>query len=179
MNLSWPSADSACRRAWRSPRLASVIRRSTSGFTALAFASVVSIRSWSITSRARFMNSALRCEALRESLPLCFWWRIAIDGRRLGGAQLQPARLQRLDDLLDRLATEVRDRRQLRLRLLEQVADGLHAGALQAVVGADAELELLDEDVVHAVRASGADRSRAGHPGRALEAVAAAELLEP
>src|SRR3954453_15708427 len=99
----------------------------------------------------------------------------------LRGAQLQPARLEGLDDLLDRLATEVRDRRQLRLRLLEQVADRLHAGALQAVVGADAQLELLDQDVVHAVRARGA---RTGGDGAretrgAVEAVAAAELLEP
>ena len=50
----------ARRREWWSPFLASVISRSSSGLTALALASVVWIRSWSITSRQRFMNSALR-----------------------------------------------------------------------------------------------------------------------
>jgi len=54
-----------------------VISRSTSGFTAFALASVVSIRSWSITSRARFMKSALRCEALLDSLRRSRWWRMS------------------------------------------------------------------------------------------------------
>ena len=40
-----------------------------------------------------------------------------------------------------------------------EVADGLDAGALEAVVRAHAELELLDEDVVHrAARGAGAAR---------------------
>src|SRR3954451_19694735 len=131
MNLSWPSADSAWRRACRSPRFARVISRSTSGFTAFAFAVVVSIRSWSISSLDRFIRSALRCAESRDSLCLFLWWRMA-----LRGPQVQPASLQRLDDLLDRLATEVRNRVQLGLGLLEQVADGLHSRALEAVVGA-------------------------------------------
>src|SRR3954466_7723352 len=67
----------------------------------------------------------------------------------LSGPQVQPARLERLDDLFDRLATEVRDRVQLGLRLLQEFADGLDAGPLQAVVGAHSQLELLDQDVVH------------------------------
>src|SRR3954454_11704709 len=152
---------------------------STSGLTALAFATVVSIRSCSISSFERFASSALRCAVSRESLCLCFWWRIArTEYEASGRAELQPARLERLDHLFDRLATEVRDRGQLRLRLLQQVADGLNAGALEAVVGADAQLELLDQDVVHAIRAGAADGLRPGHAGRTLEAVAAAELLE-
>src|SRR5918992_2004653 len=141
MNLSCPSADSACRRACRSPRLASVISFSTSGATALALASVVLMRSWLNTSRERFMKSALRCEALLESLLRVRWWRMAAG--RLAGPQLEAPRLQRLDDLLDRLATEVRDRVQLGLRLLQQVADRLHARPLEAVVRTDAELQLL------------------------------------
>src|ERR1700709_181725 len=64
-------------------------------------------------------------------------------------AQRQTARVQRLDDLVDGLLAEVRDRGELALGLRDEVADGLDARALQAVVGADAELELLDEDVVH------------------------------
>src|SRR5215203_3862922 len=104
------------------------------------------------------MNSALRCEGLRLSLFRVFWWRIgrrSLRGGALRRPQLQATRAQRLDDLLDRLATEVRDRVQLRLGLLQQVADGLDAGTLEAVVRADAELELLDQDVVHPVRAAG------------------------
>ena len=50
-----------------SPRRASVISFSISGLTALALASVVLIRSCSMTSLQRFASSALRCEALRES----------------------------------------------------------------------------------------------------------------
>ena len=56
--------------------------------------------------------------------------------------------MQRLHDLFGRALAEVRDRVELRLRALDQVADGLDAGALEAVVGADADLELLDQAVV-------------------------------
>src|SRR3954467_2522855 len=123
MNLSWPSAAAACRRACPSPPFASVISFSFSGFTALALASVVLIRSCWMTSFERFINSALRCAESRLSLCRCFWWRIG--SASLAVAQIQPARFERLDDLLDRLATEVRDCRQLRLRLLQQLADRL------------------------------------------------------
>src|SRR6201990_3658447 len=64
-------------------------------------------------------------------------------------AQRKPARVQRLEDLVEPLLAEVRDRGQLALGLRDEVADRLDARALEAVVGADAELELLDEDVVH------------------------------
>src|SRR5918999_3796496 len=133
--------DVACRRACRSPRRASVISFSISGFTALALASVVLIRSWSMTSMERFIRSDLRCEGLLDSLWRSRRWRIRL------GAQRQAPRLEGLDDLLDRLATEVRDCVQLRLRLLEQVADRLDARPLEAVVRAHAQLELLDQDV--------------------------------
>src|SRR3954454_8675666 len=59
-----------------------------------------------------------------------------------------------LDDLVDRLLAEVRDRGELALRLRHEVADRLNPGALEAVVAADAELELLDEDVVHRAAAA-------------------------
>src|ERR687893_1204896 len=137
----------ASRREWPSPFFASVISRSSSGLTALALASVVWMRSWSITSRHRFMNSALRCAESRDSFPLCFRWRMAAG--TLPGAQPQPACVEGLLDLLDRLAAEVRDRRQLGLGLLHEVADRLDAGPLEAVVRTHAQLELLDQDVVH------------------------------
>src|SRR3954447_2178608 len=155
MNLSWPSALSACRRACRAPRLASVMSCSISGLTALAFASVVLMRSCSMTSLQRFASSALRCEGLRLSLLRVFWWRMAAGGYLVGLliiAQVQPARVERLDDLVDRLLAEVRDRVELALGLRDEVADRLDAGPLETVVRAHAELELLDEDVVHRAR---------------------------
>src|SRR5215216_1734250 len=153
----------ACRRACRSPFLASVISFSSSGLTALALASVVLMRSWSMTSTHRLASRALRCDASRESLCRVFWWRTG--GRRfyLVGPQRQTALGQGLDDLVDRLLAEVRDRRQLALGLRDEVAHGLDARALEAVVGADAELELLDQDVVHRAAA----RAPAGRGKRA------------
>src|SRR5919199_4593668 len=161
------SAEIACRRACRSPRLASVISFSSSGLTALALASVVLIRSWSMTSTHRFASSALRCAASRESLWRVFWWRMA----ELVLAQRQPALRERLDHLVDRLLAEVGDRRQLALGLRHQVADGLDARALEAVVGAHAQLELLDEDVVHGRAAAAAGRATADGRARAAAVV--------
>src|SRR3954452_23678358 len=154
---------------------------STSGLTALALASVVLMRSCWMTSLQRFASSALRCAGSRLSFPRCFWWRI---GPSLVLPEVQAPRVERLDDLVDRLLAEVRDRRQLALGLRDEVAHRLDARALEAVVGADAELELLDEDVVHrpAGRARrGADRGRAAvRAARGLEdaARARAELLD-
>src|SRR6184192_1505168 len=70
-------------------------------------------------------------------------------------AQAQPVLCERLLDLLDRLLAEVRDRGELVLGLRDEVADRLDADALEAVVRADAELELLDREVLHPVRERG------------------------
>src|SRR5215212_6976427 len=155
------SVEIAWRRACRSPRLASVISFSRCGLTALALASVVLMRSWSITSTHRLASSAFLCAESRESLCRVFWWRTAVS---LVVPQPQPALGQGLDDLVDRLLAEVRDRRQLALGLRDEVAHRLDARALEAVVGPDAQLELLDEDVVHraAARAPAGRRQRAG-----------------
>src|SRR3954452_6851374 len=75
--------------------------------------------------------------------------------------QPQPAGVERLDDLVDRLLAEVRDRGQLALGLRDEVADRLDARPLEAVVGAHAELELLDQDVVHRPALAPADGERA------------------
>src|SRR6476619_4648892 len=72
--------------------------------------------------------------------------------RAVVAAEVEPVRLQGLLDLLDGLLAEVRDRSQLTLGLRDQVADRLDADALEAVVRADAELELLDREVLHPVR---------------------------
>src|SRR5262249_56110894 len=55
-------------------------------------------------------------------------------------------------DLFDRLLAEVRDRRELVLAFNDEVADRLDPDALEAVVRAYAELELLDREVLHPVR---------------------------
>src|SRR5206468_8839900 len=126
--------------------LASVISFSTSGLTALAFAWLVLIRSCSMTSLQRFRSSALRCAESRLSLCRVFWWRIASLLGLLVLPQVQGAGFERLDDLVNRLLAEVRDRVELGLRLRDQIPDRLDAGPLEAVVRADAELELLDQD---------------------------------
>src|SRR3954454_2026076 len=68
---------------------------------------------------------------------------------QLVGPECKAALREGLDDLVDRLLAEVRDGGELALRLRHEVPDRLDPGALEAVVAADAELELLDEDVVH------------------------------
>src|SRR5918997_718536 len=87
--------------------------------------------------------------------------------KTLAGAERQAARLEGLLDLLDRLATEVRDRGQLGLRVLDEVAHRLDARPLEAVVGPHAQLELLDQDVVHP---AGARRARA-FTGEKIESI--------
>src|SRR5487761_734376 len=64
-------------------------------------------------------------------------------------AQREPVLRQRLLDLFDRLLAEVRDRSELVLRLHDEIADRLDADTLQTVVRPDAELELLDREVLH------------------------------
>src|SRR5215213_8882356 len=87
------------------------------------------------------------------------------------GAQRQTPLREGLDDLVDRLLAEVRDGGELAFRLRHEVADRLDTGALEAVVAADAEFELLDEDVVH--RAAAALRA-----GREAVAPTGAAVLE-
>src|SRR4051794_553056 len=87
------------------------------------------------------------------------------DSRGSVVAEVQSARAERLDDLVDRLLAEVRDRVELALGLRDEVADRLDAGALQAVVRTDAELELLDEDVVHRARGTRATGTGTGSRG--------------
>src|SRR5205807_8384854 len=67
-------------------------------------------------------------------------------------AEVETVLRESLAHLLDRLLAEVRDRGQLLLRLHHEVADRLDPDPLEAVVGADAELELLDREVLHPVR---------------------------
>src|SRR5215213_4558013 len=77
---------------------------------------------------------------------------LELRGAAVVAAKLETVLLQGLLDLLDRLLAEVRDRGELVLGLDHEVADRLDADALEAVVRADAELELLDRKVLHPVR---------------------------
>src|SRR5439155_18861597 len=85
---------------------------------------------------SRGRASCQRAGAARRSLAL----------RPVHGApaEREAVLLQGLLDLLNRLLAELRDRRQLGLRLHHEVADRLDADQVDAVVRADPELELLD-----------------------------------
>src|SRR4051794_41722148 len=78
--------------------------------------------------------------------------RMALLAASVVAAEPQAVLGQRLLDLFDRLLAEVRDRSELVLGLRHEIADRLDADALEAVVRADAELELLDREVLHPVR---------------------------
>src|SRR5579884_3441361 len=168
------SSESACRRACRSPRRPSVIIFSAYGLTALAFASVVRMRPCSISEQAGVAYSALRCALSRPSFLPAFACRIGLglearaSAAAVVAAEVEPVLLQGLLDLLDRLLAEVRDRRELVLRLHHEVADRLDADPLQAVVRADAELELLDREVLHPVRERGLGAGPGAVDGRGL-----------
>src|SRR5262245_51029312 len=73
--------------------------------------------------------------------------------------QTQPELFELQLDLVDRLLAEVTDVHELGLRLLHHVADGVDALALQAVVGADRQVELLDRDLVVARELVGLGRT--------------------
>src|SRR5436309_15497787 len=80
--------------------------------------------------------------------------------------KVQTPGVERLDHLVDRLLAEVWYRVELRLGLRDQIADRLDARALEAVVGAHAELELLDQDAV--LLSLQARRGAAGADGEAV-----------
>src|SRR5215207_78386 len=84
---------------------------------------------------------------------------LELRGAAVVAAELETVLLQGLLHLLDRLLAEVRDRRELVLRLDHEIADRLDADALEAVVRAHAELELLDREVLHPVRERHVDRA--------------------
>src|SRR5436190_21288860 len=171
------SSASTCRRAWRSPRRPSVIIFSAYGFTAFAFASVVRIRPCSISEQARFAYSARRCEASRPSfLPVRPCRMALLETAAVVAAEGQAVLLQGLLDLLDRLLAEVRDGSELVLRLHDQIADRLDADALEAVVRADAELELLDREVLHPAR--GVRLGTDAFGDAAVEVAQAVDLLD-
>src|SRR3954447_2536662 len=147
----------ACRLAGTPPRRPSVIISSATGRTSFAFATVVLIRPCSIRAAVRLAYSAFRWAESRPSFLPARWWRTGLGAPAAAvlAAQGQAVRCERLLDLFDRLLAEVRYRSQLVLGLDDEVADRLDPDALEAVVGTDAELELLDREVLHPVRERG------------------------
>src|SRR5664279_53840 len=176
------SEASACLRAWRSPRRPSVIIFSAYGLTAFAFAWVVLIRPCSISEHARFAYNAFRWAESRPSfLPVfaCLIELLLQAPAAVVAAEVEPVLLERLLDLFDRLLAEVRDRGELVLGLHDEVADRLDADALEAVVRADAELELLDREVLHPVRERSLGAGAfAGRHGRLAEALHLLDVRE-
>src|SRR3954471_3931207 len=85
---------------------------------------------------------------------------------------------QRLLDLFDRLLAEVRDRRELVLRLRHEIADRLDPDALEAVVRPDPELELLDREVLHPVGERDAGRVAATVRQRGVAVATDVERVE-
>src|SRR4029077_214198 len=113
---------------------------------ALAFASVVTIDSAAMSDATRLPSIA-------------FWWAedpprrrprlgvACIAGSLVPRAQRQPALVQALDDFVGRLLAEVRDGQQVLHGALDQLADRVDLGALEAVARALGEVQLLDPQV--------------------------------
>src|SRR5687768_1861095 len=131
------------RRAARSPRLANVISFSANGRSCFAFASVVSMPSCTNSCAAIVDNRSLWWAGFEPSRGPFFGF-----GTGLLLPQAETELLELGLDLVDRLLAEVADIHQLGLRLLHQVADGVDALSLEAVVGTDREVEVLDRDRV-------------------------------
>src|SRR5215210_522 len=134
----------------RSSFLAVLMSLSTTPRSSLAFGAVVFMRPWVITCPAIVPSKALRGCASRPSfLPLL--------------ACLITLALQRVSvleelgaDLIDALHPEVADVHELLLGHGGELAYGVNPLALEAVVGADRELEVLDRALVGNNRPSAA-----------------------
>src|SRR5579875_2488773 len=146
MSLSRMKATT-CRWLWTPPRLALVTHFSTTGRRALALASVVTIDSAAIIDATRLPNMA-------------FWWAASppTRGPFLGrpgmpdiagllAAERQAPLVELLQDLVEGLLAEVGDGQQVVLGLLDQLADGVDLGPLEAVAGPLGQIEVLDEQV--------------------------------
>src|SRR3954454_17604574 len=132
------------RWLWTPPFLALVMTFSAMGRSALARASVVTMASAAISDATMLANIA-------------FWWlALPLNFLSLRGvpsmslllvAQRQAALVELHDDLVERLLAEVGDGQQIVLGLLEELADGVDLGALEAVARALRQVEVLDREI--------------------------------
>src|SRR5580698_8149405 len=120
-------------RCWWSPPLrAAVMHFSATGRRALALASVVTSDSAAIREATRLPSMA-------------FWWAAPPPSRRprfgvpctalVLRAQGQPALVETLDDLVERLLAEVGDAEQVVVGPLDELPDGVDLRPLEAVPG--------------------------------------------
>src|SRR5438270_5986222 len=128
---------------WSPPFLAFVMSDSASGRSSFARDTVVT------------MPSAAKRWAAMLAI-ISFWWE-GLPARRgpffgagmalLLHPQRQAALVELLDDLFERLLPEVGDGEEVVLRPLDQLADGVDLGPLEAVAGPLGEVELLDRQI--------------------------------
>src|SRR6187200_2872604 len=131
MSLS-PRKATTWRWRWTPPFFALVMTFSATGRSALALASVV-------TMPSAAMSDATRLASISR------WWAaeppkrrplVGVPGTSAARApQGQAPLVQLLDDLVERLLAEVGDGQQVVLVLLEELADGVDLGPLEAVAG--------------------------------------------
>src|SRR5579872_7471830 len=135
------------RRLCRSPFFARVIMRAAVRETSLARTTVVSIWPWVKSEVVRLRSIARRWSSLRPRRLPAFWWRIFPIVLRLWRAQGEAALGELLLDLVDRFLAEIAHVHDLVFCLLQQLGDLGDPGALQAVVRAYREVELVDRNV--------------------------------
>ena len=100
-----------------------------------------------------------------------------MDGALLLDAQAQAALVELLEHLFERLRTEVRDREEVVLGLLHQLADRVDPGPLEAVARALREVQLLDRELE--VRGGRGDRRDLAELQAFAEASASRGEIEP
>src|SRR3712207_3746201 len=133
----------ACLLAARSSFLAVFMSLSTTPRSSLALGAVVLMRPCWMTWPAIVPSKRLRCCASRPSLrPLLACLIAALAIQRV--AVLEELRA----DLVHALHPEVADVHELLFGHRRELADGVNALALEAVVGPDGELEVLDRALV-------------------------------
>src|ERR687897_1471822 len=132
----------ACLLAARSSFLAVFMSRSTTPRSSLAFGTVVFMRPCWITCPAIVPSMRLRCCASRPSLRPLLACLIAL--ARQFVVVLEELRA----DLVHALHPEVADVHELLFAHRRELADGVDALALEAVVGAHRELQVLDRALV-------------------------------
>src|SRR5258707_872653 len=155
-----------------------VTRRSICGRSSFAFGSVVTMRSLSISDASWLRNSARRCPDVRPSLRLTIPCLMSsptpfpvLPDHLLGGThpraarrgachtERQPEAGENVFDLVERLAAEVLGGEHLPLGALHEVAQRADVRVLQAIRGANREIELLDRLGQHLGQARIAFRS--------------------
>src|SRR5437764_14200067 len=134
------------RFSWSPPFLAFVMSDSASGRSSFARDTVVTMPS-----------AAKRWAAMLAIINRWCWGLPARRGPFFGAGMVesslfldpegQAALVELLDDLLERLLAEVGDGQQIVLGPLDQLADGVDLGPLEAVAGPFREVELFDRQV--------------------------------